>query len=344
MNELEKYLVVHNFNKRLQYLKRKLKNKTVLIYGTGKLFQLILEKYDLSDLNIIGITDRKYLPEDEGKEEFGYKIIPFNKFNLVKADCILFAVQRYLPLLRTYRNTVTAKEILPLVKCNLKDEIIYNLKKIPLLYYFLKPRNNTFVLIKTNGKRVYNPRIKRLKVKFWGENSLLEIHEPFNIIEDVYISCGDNDKVIINAFNNHKRTRVLMGNNNQLIIGKNTTTENLTIHQINSNNTKVEIGEDCMIAYRVSIKTSDMHTIYDPQTRKSLNSAKNVKLGNHVWIAADTTILKGVSIPNNCMVGACSLVNKEFTEEHCIIAGSPAKVIKKGINWDRRGADIYPQN
>ena len=41
-------------------------------------------------------------------------------------------------------------------------------------------------------------------------------------------------------------------------------------------------------------------------------------------------ILKGSKIPSNSMIGACSLVNKEFTEENTVIAGSPAKIIKNG--------------
>lgn len=344
MEELKNYLLEHNFEKRLQKLKNKLKNKTVLVYGTGKLFQVIVSNYDLSGLNIIGISDRKYLVEDEGKEDFGYKIVPYNKFNLMNVDYILLATQNYKSLLKMYQSRTMAKKIIPLVSYNLKETLIYNLKKIPVVERYINRKNNVFVLIKKNGKKIYNPRIKNLKVNFWGKNSYVEIHEPFRMLERGYISCGDESKIIIKPFNFHKRLRVLIGDRNQLVIGQNTTVEGLTIHQFNSNNTKVELGDDCQIAYRVSIKTSDIHSIYDKNTKKLLNYAKDVTLGNHVWIAADTTILKGSNIPNNCMVGACSLVNKSFSEENSIIAGSPAKVIKQGINWDRRGVDSFPHD
>lgn len=52
-----------------------------------------------------------------------------------------------------------------------------------------------------------------------------------------------------------------------------------------------------------------------------------------VWIAQRVTLIKGAQIPSNCVVGACSLVNKKFEEEGCIIAGNPAKVIKRNIRW-----------
>ena len=95
---MEEYLKRQNFSKRLTQLSRKLKNKSVIIYGAGKLFQTIIKNYDLSVFNIKGITDKKYLPEDEGKLESGFKIIPYTKFSPLDADYILIAVQEYLPI------------------------------------------------------------------------------------------------------------------------------------------------------------------------------------------------------------------------------------------------------
>ena len=56
-----------------------------------------------------------------------------------------------------------------------------------------------------------------------------------------------------------------------------------------------------------------------------------------LWIGARTMVLKGAQIPSNSIVGACALVNKEFTEENTVLAGIPAKIIKRNVNWDRRG-------
>ena len=86
MNNLKQYLEKHNFPKQLKNLKKKLKDKTVIIYGTGKLFKTIVENYDLTGLNIIGVTDKKYIIEDQGKFDFGYKIIPHSNLYNQKAD------------------------------------------------------------------------------------------------------------------------------------------------------------------------------------------------------------------------------------------------------------------
>ena len=69
------------------------------------LFQLINEKYDLSNINIIGISDRKYNPEDEGKEELGYKVIPMVKMPDYSPDYVLVATLNYIDIIENFENT-----------------------------------------------------------------------------------------------------------------------------------------------------------------------------------------------------------------------------------------------
>lgn len=118
MSELLAHLKRIKFDKQLKKLNRKLKNKTVVIYGTGLLFQEILKNYDLSDLNIIGVSDRKYSSEDENKKEFGFNIIPLEKINDYKPDYILISTLKFLNLMNDFRNNVFKDSritVLPLV-------------------------------------------------------------------------------------------------------------------------------------------------------------------------------------------------------------------------------------
>lgn len=97
----------------------------------------------------------------------------------------------------------------------------------------------------------------------------------------------------------------------------------------------VEVGEDSLFSYNVEVRNTDSHSIIDQDGNRT-NPAENVCIGKHVWIAQDSLILKGSHIPDNSIIGAKSLVNKKFSEDGCIIAGAPAKVLKSGYNWSKQ--------
>lgn len=61
----------------------------------------------------------------------------------------------------------------------------------------------------------------------------------------------------------------------------------------------------------------------------------SVNIGNHVWLCQNTSILKYVNIPSNTVVAYGSVVTKSLTDENVIIAGNPAKIVKKNVNWSR---------
>lgn len=118
MNEELEYLKSVRFDKYLKKINNKLKNKKILIYGTGLLFQTIIKHYDLSNLNIIGISDKKYLEEDEGKQDLGYNIILRSKIVNYKPDYILVATLKFLSIIDYFQNKEfkgTGIKILPLV-------------------------------------------------------------------------------------------------------------------------------------------------------------------------------------------------------------------------------------
>lgn len=98
----------------------------------------------------------------------------------------------------------------------------------------------------------------------------------------------------------------------------------------------ISIGHDAMLSFNIEVRTSDAHSLLDLETRKRINPAADVSIGSHVWVGARSTIAKGSVIPDDVVVGQGSLVNKAFSESHCIIAGTPAKMLRRGITWDRQ--------
>lgn len=98
----------------------------------------------------------------------------------------------------------------------------------------------------------------------------------------------------------------------------------------------MRIGNHCTFAGGIQV-WGDGHAVIDNTTGKVQNlPSGEISVGNHVWIGAESVLTKNAGIPDDTIVGIRSIVTKKFTEKHTVIAGSPAKVVKKGISWDIR--------
>lgn len=120
--------------------------------------------------------------------------------------------------------------------------------------------------------------------------------------------------------------------NSEIIIEKNTSIAKMLLVSLEPY--RINIGENCMISYDVEIRNTDSHMIYDAKSNKRINEGAEVSIGKNVWIAAKTTILKGVKIGDNSIIAAGSIVAKDVGTG-TIVAGNPAKEIKTDIYWTR---------
>jgi acetyltransferase-like isoleucine patch superfamily enzyme len=94
-----------------------------------------------------------------------------------------------------------------------------------------------------------------------------------------------------------------------------------------------------MFAYDIDVRTGDSHSIISQETGERINYAQDVCIGDHVWIAAHTILLKGSAIPDNSIVATGSVVTRPFETRGIILGGNPAKTIKDGITWSRQRID-----
>ena len=120
--------------------------------------------------------------------------------------------------------------------------------------------------------------------------------------------------------------------NGTLQVGAGTTM--VEVHVAVTEKSKVIIGEDCMFANDIDIRTGDSHSVIDTQTGERLNFAGDVVISRHVWIAPHTVVLKGVNIGENSIIATGAVVTKSC-EPGVIIGGNPARVIKTGVSWTR---------
>ena len=84
----------------------------------------------------------------------------------------------------------------------------------------------------------------------------------------------------------------------------------------------------------MNVRDADGHYIFSNEDLSNrINNDKEVIIGDHVWVGSYSDILKGSQIPNDCIIAYKSCVTKGDSEEKCIIAGVPAKIVKRDISW-----------
>lgn len=95
---------------------------------------------------------------------------------------------------------------------------------------------------------------------------------------------------------------------------------------------KIAFGRDIQFSWDCLVMDSDTHNIYNEEGQIS-NQPREIRFGDKVWICNGCMILKGTEIPSNCVIGAHSVVSGQKFESNSIIAGSPAKIVKKIKGW-----------
>lgn len=89
----------------------------------------------------------------------------------------------------------------------------------------------------------------------------------------------------------------------------------------------VTIGDNVFIGPNVSIYTA-CHPLDPAERNTGVEWAEAVTIGNSVWIGGGATILPGVTVGDNCVIGAGSVVTRDV-DPWSVVAGNPARVIKR---------------
>lgn len=117
-------------------------------------------------------------------------------------------------------------------------------------------------------------------------------------------------------------SKVLVGDNAELVIKSGYINNNSVIIA----SKKITIGENVAIASGVVIRDTDSHQINNSE------NTKEIVIGNSVWIGTNAIILKGVHIGDGAVIAAGAVVTKDIPK-NSLVAGVPAKVIKRNITW-----------
>jgi acetyltransferase-like isoleucine patch superfamily enzyme len=96
----------------------------------------------------------------------------------------------------------------------------------------------------------------------------------------------------------------------------------------------ITFGDGCLVSWEVMILDSDFHEITTSDGEVAKLQAPIV-LGDRVWLGTRSTVLKGVTLGDDVIVAAGSLVTRSEPSDGVILGGHPAEVLRAGVRWTR---------
>ena len=146
------------------------------------------------------------------------------------------------------------------------------------------------------NNRYHTPEeIRAIMTRLTGQN----IDDSFNMFPPFYTDCGVNLHIGKNVFFNSNCSFQDQGG--------------------------IYIGDNTLIGHNVVLATIN----HDPDpANRGTNLPRSIRIGNNVWIGANATVLPGVTIGDNAIIAAGSVVTKDVAT-NIVVAGVPAKPIRR---------------
>lgn len=157
-----------------------------------------------------------------------------------------------------------------------------------------------------------------------GLLKLGEVWDKYDPFKSLFCVREGATIIVKNKFRIYSGAKVYVNKNAKLSLGSGYINHNLNLSCF----CNIEIGENVAISENVTIRDSDNHEIIG--ANKLITQP--VIIGNHVWIGMNVTILKGVTIGDGAVIAAGSVVNKDVLS-NTLVAGVPARLIKKDVKW-----------
>jgi acetyltransferase-like isoleucine patch superfamily enzyme len=169
-----------------------------------------------------------------------------------------------------------------------------------------------------------------LGVRFLGKSQFVGFPEV-TLVTQSYLAIGEGGLFISSSFStalgvSHPLTIRTMADGAEIRIGKNVGISGGSLCAAKA----ITIGDDCLLGADVIVCDTDFHPICPDSRRnpkQAFNDAKPVKIGKNVFLGTRTMVLKGVTIGDNSVIGAGSVVTKDIPE-NVLAAGNPCRVIR----------------
>lgn len=170
--------------------------------------------------------------------------------------------------------------------------------------------DNIEITIKGKNNRVIIGKNTKItgKIEVKSNGSLIEIGDYSNIDSEIIVFSGDKNIISIG-----KSVKIYEGKLSSCY-----------------DNNFIKIGNGCLISNSI-IRNNDAHKIYKNEIL--INRGKGIIIKDRVWLAANTVVLKGVTINSGNVIGIGSIVTKDITNENSIIVKGE-RVVEENIRWE----------
>ena len=183
----------------------------------------------------------------------------------------------------------------------------------------------------THGGRIESG----ISVEFTGSNNRLVVADQIRLAGlSVSFNCDDGLVEIgpssgVPAFS----ANIRVGQDSTVRIGTNvSSTSRVGISAVEG--TTITLGDDVMFASENQLRGDDGHPIFDVRSGKRVNPARDITVGDHCWIGARAVLLGGTTLGRGSVVGMSALVKGTFPN-NCVLAGIPAKLVRRDVAWER---------
>jgi acetyltransferase-like isoleucine patch superfamily enzyme len=186
------------------------------------------------------------------------------------------------------------------------------------------------------------PKIIKSKLRFLGENNILVLKKDA-VLKDCEITFHKSNAIIFVGKGGFT-AKISIFNDSVGYFGGSTfyNPDGRAYFKI-AEHKDLFIGKNSLFSTNVSIETNDAHLLfeYDGEKYDRKNLSNSIIIEDHVWLGRNTSINKGSYITFNSVVAANSMINKPSLESGVILAGIPAKVIRRNIFWRGNETNWY---
>lgn len=212
-------------------------------------------------------------------------------------------------------------------------------KVFRMLLRFYK-KKNTLIILHKNGQKTVNPlRFQkylcvRASGKTTGNTVIIDESQAKGCDIRLYFWDACNNTFEIGTNNMIHMTAYIRGDNGHATIGDSNYICGATLYLYCSGTTTLNIGSHNLFSESITFWGGEGHSVIDPATDTVSNLGGHITIGDNNWTCMNVCFLKHARIGNGCVIGYGSIVSGDLSKDNkCVIAGNPARVVKRNILW-----------